>query len=185
MRYVYNSSKSRCGFTPAMKEFTEKTFKSLEKNLKQDETIKLSMEIAKNGALLLKCRMVTDDNKHILAEVATNDDYYTAIHEMKNKLLRLIRKNKKEKAWIFRPTVNSKEKTWVFRPTVEVEHAEPVENIGKQKMIVMESITPEQAVKELDALGHEWYVFKNRDENDVVCVVYKRFEGDYGLITCK
>ena len=172
MQYIYNSSKCRCDFTPAMKEFAEKTFKSTEKHLKKDESIKLSMEIAKNGALLLKCRMVTEDNKHILAEVATSDDYYTAMHEMKNKINRLLSKNKKRKAW-------------TNKFTVDKECKEAVENFGKQKMIIMESITPEQAVKELDALGHDWYVFKNRDEKDAVCVVYKRFDGDFGLVMCK
>lgn len=130
------------------------------------------MEIAKNGALLLRCRAVTIDNKHILAEVATSDDYYTAMHEMKNKINRLLSKNKKRKAW-------------TNKLTVDRECKEAVENFGKQKMIVMESITPEQAVKELDALGHDWYVFKNRDEKDTVCVVYKRFDGDFGLVVCK
>lgn len=172
MEYVYNSSKSRCGFSQSMKFFTENAFKSLEKYLKQDESIKISMEIAKNGALLLKCRMVTEDNKHILAEVATSDDYYAAIYEMKKKITRLINKNKKKKSWVNEMVASDKS-------------TEAVESFGKQKMIVMESITPEQAVKELDALGHEWYVFKNRDENDTVCVVYKRFEGDYGLMVCK
>lgn len=172
MEYVYNSSKSRCGFTQSMKSFTEDAFKSLEKYLKQDESIKISMEIAKNGTLLLKCRMVTEDNKHILAEVTTNDDYYAAIYEMKRKITRLINKNKKKKSW-------------VNDAPAGVEGTEVGESFGKQKMIVMESITPEQAIKELESLGHEWYVFKNRDEKNEVCVVYKRFEGDYGLMICK
>lgn len=172
MEYVYNSSKSRCGFSQSMKVFTEGAFKPLEKYLKQDESIKISMEIAKNGALLLRCRAVTIDNKHILAEVATSDDYYSAIYDMKKKIARLINKNKRKKAWVGDTTANT-------------DSTDAVESFGKQKMIVMESITPEQAIKELDALGHEWYVFKNRDENDTVCVVYKRFEGDYGLMICK
>lgn len=172
MEYIYNSSKSRCDFTPAMKEFAEKTFKSTEKRLKKDEPIKLSMEICKDGTLLLKCRMVTEDNKHLLAEVATGTDYYEAMHELKNKINRLLSKNKKRKVW-------------TNRLAVDMECKEAAENFGKQKMIVMESITPDKAIKELDALGHEWYVFKNREENDAVCVVYKRFEGNYGLVVCK
>lgn len=169
MKYYYNSKKNTACFTDAMKQNVKKTFKSVEKYLKEDETIKLSLQVFKDGTLNLKCQVVTSDNKHLLAEVNTKDDFYVAVTTLKNKLTRLLSKNKKKKAFVGE------------RPEIET----TAENISKYKQIVMDSISPEQAIKEAEELGHNWYVFKNSEDHDGICVVYRRFEGDYGLMACK
>ena len=69
MRYCYNSKKHTADFTDAMKQYVEKTFKSVEKFLKEDENIKFSLQIYGDEELSLKCQVVTSDNKHLLAEV--------------------------------------------------------------------------------------------------------------------
>lgn len=171
MKYYYNSRKHTADFTDAMKQYAEKTFKSVEKFLKEDENIKFSLQIYGDEELSLKCQVVTLDNKHLLAEVNTKDDFYAAVNALKNKVSRLISKNKKKKAFV--------------NERAEVAPLETEEKIRKHKQIVMESISPEKAIKEAEELGHSWYVFKNSEDNDSVCVVYKRFEGDYGLMTCK
>lgn len=169
MKFYYNSKKNTSCFTNAMKQNVEKTFKSVEKYLKQDEPIKLSLQVFKDGTLSLKCQVVAQDNKHLLAEVNTKDDFYVAVTSLKSKLTRLLNKNKKKKAFVGE------------RPVIET----PTENINKFKQIIMDSITPEQAIKEAENLGHNWYVFRNSEDHDGICVVYRRFEGDYGLIACK
>lgn len=169
MKYYYNSKKNTACFTDAMKQNVEKAFKSVEKYLKQDEPIKLSLQVFKDGTLSLKCQVVAQDNKHLLAEVNTKDDFYVAVTSLKSKLTRLLNKNKKKKAFVGE------------RPVIET----PTENINKFKQIIMDSITPEQAIKEAENLGHNWYVFRNSEDHDGICVVYRRFEGDYGLIACK
>ena len=40
---------------------------------------------------------------------------------------------------------------------------------------------PEEACFQMDMLGHSFYVFYNA-ETDLVSVVYKRKDGNYGLI---
>ena len=42
-------------------------------------------------------------------------------------------------------------------------------------------MTKEEACFQLELLDHEFYVFLN-EENENVCVIYKRKDGDYGLI---
>lgn len=54
-------------------------------------------------------------------------------------------------------------------------------NIVKTKKIVLESMDTEQAILQMNMLGHTFFVFKN-DETGNVCVVYKRNDGDYGII---
>ena len=43
-------------------------------------------------------------------------------------------------------------------------------------------MSPEEAILQMNLLGHEFFVFKNMQEDEAVSVVYKRKQGGYGLI---
>ncbi len=172
MKYIYNVSKSKNPFTKAMKDYVEKRFSSLERQLKENETIKFSLETFSRGnkPLILKCQAVSQDNKHIRAECSSND-FYLAVDELKDKINSLARKHRNK-------IVNKP----LSQPN---EYPLDVKEIVKTKQIVLESISVEQAIKEANELGHAWYVFRNAEENDMVCVLYRRFEGNYGLMICR
>lgn len=53
--------------------------------------------------------------------------------------------------------------------------------IVKAKRFVMEPMTPEHAVLQMELLGHDFYVFSNTDTGRTG-VVYRRRSGDVGLI---
>ncbi|MDR2940692.1 MAG: ribosome-associated translation inhibitor RaiA [Clostridiales bacterium] len=53
--------------------------------------------------------------------------------------------------------------------------------IERTKKFAVKPMDPEEAIMEMELLGHNFYVFKN-PESDEVNVVYKRNEGSYGLI---
>ena len=42
-------------------------------------------------------------------------------------------------------------------------------------------MTPEEAVLQLELVGHDFFVFRNAD-SEAVNVVYRRRDGGYGLI---
>ena len=42
-------------------------------------------------------------------------------------------------------------------------------------------MTPEEAVEQLELVGHDFFVFRNA-ESDQINVVYRRNDGGYGLI---
>jgi putative sigma-54 modulation protein len=42
-------------------------------------------------------------------------------------------------------------------------------------------MSPEEAVLQLELVGHDFFVFRNA-ETEVINVVYRRRDGDYGLI---
>ena len=63
-------------------------------------------------------------------------------------------------------------------PVVEGED-EPV--IVKAKQFAVKPMTPEEAVLQLELVGHDFFVFQNADTMDVN-VVYRRRDGSYGLI---
>ena len=53
--------------------------------------------------------------------------------------------------------------------------------IGRKKKFVMKPMTPEEAVLQMNLLGHEFFLFMN-SETGAPSVVYKRKESQYGLI---
>jgi putative sigma-54 modulation protein len=53
--------------------------------------------------------------------------------------------------------------------------------IVKTKQFAVKPMTPEEAVLQLELIGHDFFVFQNADTTDVN-VVYRRRDGDYGLI---
>lgn len=42
----------------------------------------------------------------------------------------------------------------------------------------------ENAVGEMEALGHDWYVFRNENTKEL-SMIYCMFEGDYGIAVIK
>ena len=53
--------------------------------------------------------------------------------------------------------------------------------IVKTKQFDIKPMTPEEAALQMDALGHDFYFFTNADTG-VAAVVYRRHDGDVGLI---
>jgi len=67
--------------------------------------------------------------------------------------------------------------------TQEVPEEEETEfRIVRTKMFPVKPMTPEEAVLQMNLLEHEFFVFKNQDREDAFSIVYKRKQGDYGLI---
>lgn len=57
-------------------------------------------------------------------------------------------------------------------------------NLVKNKQIELQPMTPEEAILQMELLGHKFFVFQNSDTNRV-SVVYVREDGDYGIIDTK
>ena len=60
------------------------------------------------------------------------------------------------------------------------EEDEP-EMIIRTKTFAFKPMSPEEAILQMNLLGHQFFVF-NDDHTDRTCVVYRRKDGDYGLI---
>ena len=67
----------------------------------------------------------------------------------------------------------------VDEPLDEAEEDGP--RIVRTKRFAIKPMTEEEAVLQLEMLGHSFFVFRN-SETDEVNVLYRRNDGDYGLI---
>ncbi|MDR2867057.1 MAG: ribosome-associated translation inhibitor RaiA [Acholeplasmatales bacterium] len=67
-----------------------------------------------------------------------------------------------------------------FENIQEVDEIAPGMQV-KVKEIILNEISLEDAIFELEQIGHTFYVYKDLD-NHKTCVVYKRNDGNYGVI---
>ena len=72
--------------------------------------------------------------------------------------------------------------------------AELMERFGVSRSTVREAVkilqtehyvkvmTVEEAILQMNLLGHSFFVFRNTDDDNAICVVYTRNSGGYGII---
>lgn len=102
----------------------------------------------------------------------SGDDTYAAIDLVVDKLERQLKRYKG------RQLAKRNEAPPAPLPDVE-EAAQPT--IARTKRHVLRPMTPEDAAIQMDALGHDFYMFRNAD-TDEINVIYLRNDGDYGLL---
>ncbi len=61
------------------------------------------------------------------------------------------------------------------------DYEEDKEFVIRTKSFYFKPMSVEEAIMQMNLLGHEFFVFRD-DQTEEVCVVYKRKDGDYGLI---
>jgi putative sigma-54 modulation protein len=107
---------------------------------------------------------------------------YASVDSAVAAIERQIRKNKTRLEKRLRAGSLEKEK----EPAVMLDDIDEDEQqefkIVRTKMFPVKPMTPEEAVLQMNLLEHEFFVFKNQSKEDVFSIVYKRKQGDYGLI---
>lgn len=173
----YNIRGDRMVITNAIKDYTESKLGRLEKYFKDDDiTANVLARVRGNNQIV---EVTIPTSKFILRNEEENDDLYAAIDLVTDKLERQIRKNKT------RLNRNVKENVKEFNFDYEIlEDEESKEKVVKRKNIEMKPMDEEEAILEMELLGHSFFVYKDMD-TDKVCVLYKRKDGDYGLIETK
>ena len=110
----------------------------------------------------------------ILRAEAEEQDFYSAVDMVINKLERQIRKNKTK--------LQKREKKGLKELNVDEAIEIPEEKeVVKRKKIDLKLMSSEEAILQMDLLGHNFFLYKD-EETDMPAVVYKRKDGGYGVI---
>lgn len=173
----YNIRGDKMVITDAIKDYAESKLGKLEKYFKDDDVTANVLTRVRGNSQIVEVTIPT--SKFVLRSEEEHDDLYAAIDLVSDKLERQIRKNKT------RLNRNVKENTKEFNFDYVLEdEEESKETIVKRKNIEMKPMDEEEAILEMELLGHSFFVYKDMDTNNV-CVLYKRKDGDYGLIETK
>ena len=159
--------------TKSIKEYIESKLGKLDKYFNTDEYT--ATVLTKKEGRGQKIEVTIPTNIFTLRNESVNEDLYAAIDNVVDKLERQIRKNKDK--------INKKNNKRVisdFEKMLEDEFEEE-EIIVKRKKIELKPIDEEEAIIEMEMLGHSFFVYKDV-ESDKICVLYKRTNGNYGII---
>ena len=164
--------------TDSMRAYIEEKLGKLEKYLKNSEEIRANV-IVKVKNHEQRVEITIPLKTYIIRAEETKNDFYAAVDKALDTLERQIRKNKT------RLNRNVKDNIKEFNFDFDIkEEEEPKEKIVKRKDIEMKPMDEEEAILEMELLGHSFFVYKDMDTNKT-CVLYKRKDGDYGLIETK
>ncbi len=105
-----------------------------------------------------------------------SNDMYVSVDGAVEKIERQIEKYKTRLNRRF----HEENKVVLAIPTSPGEEA-PTPQIKRTKRFAIKPMCAEEAVMQMDLLGHDFYVFSNSDTEEVN-VVYRRKDGTYGLI---
>ena len=176
----YNIRGDKLEVTEAIGNYVETKLDRLNKYFKEDNILANVLLKVRGNSQIIEVTIPTD--KFILRSEEADKDLYAAIDLVTDKLERQIRKNKTR---LNKQNFDNKFKEFNF-DYEELEEEESSENeaIVKRKKLEMKPMDEEEAILEMNLLGHDFFVYKDMHTGSVN-VLYKRKDGNYGLIETK
>ncbi|KXG75527.1 ribosome hibernation-promoting factor, HPF/YfiA family [Thermotalea metallivorans] len=160
--------------TDALRDTITNKLEKFGKYFNEDTEAQATLSVEKNRQII---EVTIPMNGAILRAEEATDDMYASVDKVLDKLNRQIQKykTKLEKRYHGHDTIR-------FEYIPDIEQSEKFETkIVKTKRFSIKPMDPEEAVLQMELLGHNFFVFTN-GETDEVNVVYKRKDGNYGLI---
>lgn len=158
--------------TDALKNTVEKKLSKLDKYFNPNVEVHATLSVQKNNQII---EVTIPFNGIILRGEESTQDMYTSIDNVLEKLEKQIIKHKTR---IERQVHDG---TIRFKDLPAYEEADNEPKIVRTKRFAMKPMDAEEAVLQMELLGHSFFVFKDAESNEVN-VVYKRKDGNYGLI---
>ena len=171
----YNIRGEKVEVTEAIRSYIEDKIGKLDKYFENADNITASVVIKVRGKEQ-KIEITVPAMNYTLRSEEAHSDLYAAIDLTVDKLERQIRKHKTK--------INSKNKKNViqnFEIDLEDKFEEDESKVLKRKKVDMKPMDEEEAIMQMEMLGHSFFVFKNAETNNI-CVLYLRKDGNYGII---
>lgn len=174
----FNIHGKKLDVTDSIKNYIEEKIGKLDKYFENPDDITTTVLIKLRGNEQV-VEATINANKFILRGEESNKDLYASIDKVTDKIERQIRKNK---------TRMSKKVNVDLVKNFVLDFEEPEEEnenvIVKRKVIENKPMNEEEAILQMELLGHEFFAFKNVETNDIN-ILYKRKDGDYGILEIK
>ena len=162
--------------TDGIKNHVESKLKKLEKYFDNHEDVCANV-VAKVSGRDQVVEVTIPTSHFTLRAEEVNDDLYAAVDLVVDKLERQIRKNKSRLEKKLK-----KEKVKEMNFDFDIDDIEMDNNkIVKRKTYDMKPMSEDEAILQMNLLSHTFFIFKNSKHNNI-CVLYKRKDGNYGII---
>lgn len=163
--------------TPSLKARIEERFSKLDRYFHKETEAQVTLSVQREKQVVEAT--VQSGGLIVRVEEAT-DDMYVSIDTAVDVLERQLRKHKT------RIEKKLKKDTFEAAALANIPFADVVEEetefkIARVKRFSVKPMSPEEAILQMDLLGHQFFVFTNAESGDPN-IVYKRKHGTYGLI---
>lgn len=177
----YNIRGENIEVTPALRDYVEKKVGKLERYFDTTPVadVNVKMQVLNNQHII---EITIPMPQLLLRAEEVHTDMYAAIDNVIEKLERQIRKHKTKVNRKFRQEGSLK---YMFKNDLEPLEDEPVVTddleVVRTKRFNLKPMDAEEAILQMDMLGHNFFVFSDA-VNGNTNVVYRRRDGKYGLI---
>ncbi|WP_238884580.1 ribosome hibernation-promoting factor, HPF/YfiA family [Clostridium sp. YIM B02551] len=161
--------------TQALKDTVEKKISKLGKYFNPDVEARATLSVQKNRQTI---EVTIPFNGIILRGEESTDDLYRSIDLVEEKLERQIRKQRTK---ISRRSHGGADSLRYVNFESIPEEDEQEFKVVKTKRFNVKPMSTEEAILQMELLGHNFFVYQDGETNDMN-VVYKRKDGQYGLI---
>ena len=166
--------------TDRLRTYVERKIGKLDRYLPTitEAWVELATEDAKAAQDRQVCQITVRSNGTILRAEERSDDMFTAIDTVLDKMYRQIAryKGKRKNRW---------RGAGVAAEPLPLELVEETEeessNIVRVKRFPMTPMHADEAIEQMELLGHDFFVFFNANEGQIN-VLYRRKDGNYGLL---
>ncbi len=164
--------------TPALVDYAQKKLGKLDKHFDQATDVQVVLSVIREEHIV---EVTLNLNGLILRGEESTGDMYASIDMVVDKLERQVKKYKTRmnKSLRHRGMRTISEKHAAKEAEERLEDDSP--QVVRTKRFTLKPMSVEEAILQMDLLGHSFFVFTH-DETDGVSVVYKRKDGNYGLI---
>ncbi|OLZ10652.1 ribosome hibernation-promoting factor, HPF/YfiA family [Sulfobacillus thermosulfidooxidans] len=155
--------------TDALKDYVTKKMNKMAKFIDhQDVTAHVVLSVEK-GRKIVEVTIPLEG--FLLRAEESNSDMYASIDLVVDKLERQYRKYK------------TRERRKLIQEANLQKASEPLDlpNVVRRKTFPVKPMTLDEALLQMDLLGHDFFAFTNA-ETDSINVLYRRHDGDYGLL---
>ncbi len=169
---------SKVKITKAINDYIENKIGKLDKYLENPDNITANVVVKVKGKDQT-VEVTIPMKKLILRAEDTHNDLYAAIDLVSEKLERQIRKNKtRMKKKVSKEIIE-------FKTDFKIEKDEDEKGkIVRRKIVETKPMNEEEAILQMNLLGHDFFVFTNEATNEFN-ILYKRRDGNYGIIETK
>lgn len=164
----------KCSPRESFREHAEKKLAKVEKFFGSDVEAKVTVTVEKSSQSV---EITVNNNGMIFRAQERSENMNEALDKCVDTLIRQIRKNKTR--------IEKKLRAGNFDAFADEAEAVPEEvefELVRSKSVLLKPQSVEEAILQMNLLGHRFYVFLN-EENGDVNVVYRRTDSGYGLIT--
>jgi putative sigma-54 modulation protein len=164
----------------AIRSYAEQKLAKLERQL-NDPRVELELAIERNPSIAANhvAEATIWTRGPVLRAREASSDMRASIDQLVEKLERQVTRYRTQGRTRRRKAARAANESAEEVMSVVADEEEPL--IVKTKQFTVNPMTPEEAVLQLELIGHDFFVFRSADSGEMN-VVYRRRDGDYGLI---